>query len=100
MDTRAAASLERSAERVRHHIDHPHRAAKLGLLLGRTLTPTPMLFVRYPPSLSLVLTGRKLSGDDELGHQEWGPDRFLITPVDLPLIARVLEVGQQGDFCR
>ena len=57
-----------------------------------------MLFVRYPPCLSLVLTGRKRSGDDDSAEQDWGSDRFLITPVDLPMIARVVEVGEEGDF--
>ncbi len=91
-------SLDRSAERVRRHVDRPHRAKPLGLRLGRTQAPTPMLFARYPPCLSLVLTGRKGSGDDGAAEQEWGSDRFLITPVDLPMIARVSEVGEKGDF--
>ncbi len=41
---------------------------------------------RYEPSLSVVLRGRKRSivGDDV---QVWGRERFIITPVDLPVVA-------------
>lgn len=98
MDPRISASLARGADRVRRHADRAQRAASLGLLLGRTTGPTPMMFVRYPPCLAVVLTGRKVSGDDESGEQEWGSERFLITPVDLPMIARVTETGPDGDF--
>lgn len=98
MDPRTAASLDRAAERLRRHVERPQRAESLGLLLGRTTAPTPMLFVRYPPCLSVVLTGRKRSGDDDSAEQEWGSDRFLITPVELPMIAQVIEVGPEGDF--
>jgi AraC-like DNA-binding protein len=98
MDPRTATSLDRAAARVRRHVAHPHRAESLGLLLGRTTAPTPTVFVRYPPCLSVVLTGRKVSGDDETGEQEWGSERFLITPVDLPMFARVTETGPAGDF--
>ncbi|CAL4860351.1 AraC family transcriptional regulator [Microbacterium sp. MM2322] len=98
MDQRIRASLDRGAERVRRHIDRPHRAEALGLILGRTTAPTPTVFVHYPPCLSVVLTGRKMSGDDSSMDQEWGAERFLITPVDLPVFARVTETGEAGDF--
>ncbi|WP_060915335.1 AraC family transcriptional regulator [Microbacterium oleivorans] len=98
MDQRIRASFDRGAERVRRHIDRPHRAEALGLILGRTTAPSPTMFVQYKPCLSVVLTGRKVSGDDAATEQEWGPERFLITPVDLPLFARVTETGASGDF--
>lgn len=98
MDPRISVSLDRAAERSRRHIDAPHRADALGLLLGRTTAPTPMAFVRYPPCLSVVLSGRKRSGDDGAPQQEWGSERFFITPVDLPMIAGVVELGAHDDF--
>ncbi|QCR18427.1 AraC family transcriptional regulator [Agrococcus sp. SGAir0287] len=99
MDPAVSASLERMAERHRRHVEAPHRAERIGLLLARTTEPTPMLFVRYPPCLSIVLAGRKRSATDGEGAtEEWGGERFLITPVDLPMIAGVVELGAEGDF--
>jgi len=98
MDERTGTSLDRAAERVRRHIDRPQRAESLGLILGRTTAPTPTMFVQYKPCVAVVLTGRKVSGDDSTTGEEWGPERFLITPVDLPLFARVTETGPAGDF--
>lgn len=98
VDPLLAARLDRSAERVRRHVASPHRAEPLGLRLARAEAPTPTVYVRYPPCLSIVLSGRKRSVDDDSAEQEWGRDHFLITPVDLPLMARVVELGDQGDF--
>ncbi len=98
MDARTTAALDRAAEKVRRHVGHPRRAESLGLTLGRTTAPTPMLFVRYAPCLAMVLHGRKQSLDGDSGSLEWGPDRFLITPVKLPVIARVVDTGADGDF--
>ncbi|WP_284250339.1 AraC family transcriptional regulator [Litorihabitans aurantiacus] len=98
MDPRISASFARGAERARRHVDRPHRAERLGLLLARTLAPTPMVYVRYPPCLSIVLSGRKRSLEHESDEQEWGSERFLITPVDLPVLGRVVGLGDRGDF--
>ncbi len=99
MDARITASLDRMAERHRRHVHDERRAEALGLLLARTDAPTPLLFVRYPPCLSIVLSGRKRSADDGSdATEEWGGERFLITPVDLPMIAGVVELGERGDF--
>ena len=98
MDERTRTSLDRAADRVRRHIDRVAAAESLGLILGRTTAPSPTMFVRYKPCISVVLTGRKVSGDDSAAGEEWGPERFLITPVDLPLFARVTETGPAGDF--
>lgn len=98
MDERTRTSLDRAADRVRRHIDRVAAAEPLGLILGRTTAPSPTMFVQYKPCVSVVLTGRKVSGDDSASGEEWGPERFLITPVDLPLFARVTETGPAGDF--
>ncbi|SDG32872.1 AraC family transcriptional regulator [Microbacterium sp. 77mftsu3.1] len=98
MDERTRTSLDRAADRVRRHIDRVAAAESLGLILGRTTAPSPTMFVQYKPCVSVVLTGRKVSGDDSAAGGEWGPERFLITPVDLPLFARVSETGPAGDF--
>ncbi|MEI3865814.1 AraC family transcriptional regulator [Microbacterium sp. CCNWLW134] len=98
MDTRTSATLERAAEKARRHGRDTARAEALGVTLGRTTAPTPMLFVRYPPCLAMVLHGRKQSLDADGAGAEWGPEHFLITPVNLPVIARVIEIGPAGDF--
>ncbi len=85
-----AASLERSADIVARHVGDTARAAGLGLRLARVHGTTPLFFQRYAPSLAVVLAGRKRSlvgADDEV----WGRDRFLLTPVDLPVVAGVVE---------
>lgn len=98
MEPRTAASIARAADKVRRHVEQPHRASALGLTLGRTTAPTEMMFVRYPPCLAIVLTGRKRTIDSHPRNDEWGSGRFLITPVNLPLIAQVTATGDDGDF--
>ncbi|WP_236968122.1 AraC family transcriptional regulator [Microbacterium aurantiacum] len=98
MDARTSTILERAADKARRHVGNPARAETLSLTLGRTTAPTPMLFVRYPPCLAMVLRGRKRTLDADSLETEWGPESFLITPVNLPVIARVMEVGEEGDF--
>lgn len=98
MDARTTATLDRAADTARRHIGSLRRTESLGVTLGRTTAPTPMLFVRYPPCLAMVLHGRKQTIDGDSGGLEWGPDRFLITPVKLPIIARVVDTGANGDF--
>ncbi|MET2011907.1 AraC family transcriptional regulator [Microbacterium chocolatum] len=98
MDARTSAIIERAADKARRHIGNPARADALAVTLGRTTAPTPMMFVRYPPCLAMVLHGRKRTLDPDALETEWGPESFLITPVNLPVIARVIEVGEEGDF--
>lgn len=102
MDTGTAqqtisVSLDRAAARLRRHVAHPHRAESLGLLLNRSTVTTPLVYAKYAPSLSFVVSGRKrvVIGDDDA---PWGRERFLITPVDLPVFGSVSELGAQGDF--
>ncbi|QHC58887.1 AraC family transcriptional regulator [Rathayibacter sp. VKM Ac-2760] len=89
--------LDAAADLARRHVDHPERAAALSLRLHRVTGTTPLVYTRFPPTLSLVLSGRKRSivGDSD---EQWGAGRFLITPVDLPVIAAVVETGERGDF--
>ncbi|MCU1407314.1 MAG: AraC family transcriptional regulator [Glaciihabitans sp.] len=96
-ETAVAQSLDRSAETVRRHIHHPQRATQLGLQLSRVSEPTALMYTRYEPCISFVLHGRKRSivGDHD---QRWGRENFLVTPVDLPVIAGVVETGELGDF--
>lgn len=93
----AAASLSRSAEVLRRHLNHPSRAEPLGLELNRWTVTTPLGYQRYAPSLSVVISGRKrvVIGDDDV---PWGSNRFLITPVDLPVVGSVTALGEGGDF--
>ncbi|PPH12292.1 hypothetical protein C5C36_09875 [Rathayibacter sp. AY1G1] len=90
-------ALEQAAELTRRHVGHPERAAALALRLHRVTAPTELVYTRFPPTLSLVLAGRKRSvvGDSD---ERWGAGRFLITPVDLPVVAAVVETGDRGDF--
>ncbi|TCL82580.1 MULTISPECIES: AraC family transcriptional regulator [unclassified Rathayibacter] len=93
----ARQHLAAAADLARRHLEHPERAAALDLRLHRVTAPTSLVYTRFPPTLSLVLSGRKRSivGDSD---EQWGAGRFLITPVDLPVIAAVVETGEQGDF--
>ncbi len=92
-----SASLGRSAGIVARHADDKARAARLGLRLSHVRGTTPLLFQRYAPSLAVVLAGRKRSvigADDDV----WGSDRFLVTPVDLPVVAGVVETDTADGF--
>ncbi|SFF91523.1 Helix-turn-helix domain-containing protein [Curtobacterium sp. YR515] len=73
------------------------RAEALGLTVSRVHEPTGLFDRRYVPSLSVVLRGRKRSvvGDDD---QVWGRERFIITPVDLPVVAGVLDTAGSDGF--
>ncbi|WP_144759721.1 AraC family transcriptional regulator [Curtobacterium sp. 9128] len=74
-----------------------HRAASLGLTVSRVHEPSGMFDRRYVPSLSVVLRGRKHSviGDDD---QVWGREHFVITPVDLPVVAGVVDTAGAAGF--
>jgi AraC-like DNA-binding protein len=74
-----------------------HRADALGLTVSKVHEPTGLFDRRYVPSLSVVLRGRKRSivGDDD---QVWGRERFIITPVDLPVVAGVVDTAGDDGF--
>ncbi|MFD0020364.1 AraC family transcriptional regulator N-terminal domain-containing protein [Streptomyces sp. NPDC058382] len=96
MDEATAQALDRAADVVLRRTEDRARAEKLGLRLSHVTAPTGLGYQRYTPSLSVVLAGRKRSivGDDD---QVWGSDRFIITPVDLPVVSGVVEAdGQRG----
>ncbi|MGN8050596.1 AraC family transcriptional regulator [Curtobacterium sp. 22159] len=112
MDDLTAQHLDRAAAIASEHaaalrsssaVDVPARpgsarhATTLGLTVSRVHGPTGLLDLRYVPSLSVVLRGRKRSivGDDD---QEWGRDRFIITPVDLPVVAGVIDTAGDAGF--
>ncbi|WP_202237886.1 AraC family transcriptional regulator [Actinacidiphila reveromycinica] len=97
MDQRVAQSLDRAAEAVLRHVRNPVRAQALGLRLSHVGAPTELAYQRYTPSLSVVLAGRKRSivGDDD---QVWGRDRFIITPVDIPVVAGVVDTDPRRGF--
>lgn len=92
-----SASLGRAAESVRRHADNGARAETLGLRLGHVDRLTGLNYQRYTPSLAMVLSGRKRSIIGE-HDQRWGREHFLITPVDLPVMAGVVELDARGDF--
>lgn len=97
MDDRTFDRLDDALISARDHVDDVARAARLGLRISRVQHPTPLGYQRYTPSLSVVLAGRKRSiiGDDD---QTWGRERFIITPVDLPVAAGVVDVDARYDF--
>ncbi|WP_092387796.1 AraC family transcriptional regulator [Curtobacterium sp. YR515] len=112
MDDRTAQHLDRAAEVASRHaavlqrastvdmVARPasvQRAEALGLTVSRVHEPTGLFDRRYVPSLSVVLRGRKRSvvGDDD---QVWGRERFIITPVDLPVVAGVLDTAGSDGF--
>ncbi|WIA97989.1 AraC family transcriptional regulator [Curtobacterium sp. MCBA15_004] len=111
MDDRIAQHLDRAAAIASAHAavlgnDHhaaaartgsAHHAEALGLTVSRVHQPTGLFDRRYVPSLSVVLRGRKRSivGDDD---QEWGRERFIITPVDLPVVAGVVDAAGADGF--
>ncbi|WIB01259.1 AraC family transcriptional regulator [Curtobacterium sp. MCBA15_012] len=111
MDDRIAQHLDRAAAIASAHAavlgnDHhaaaartgsAHHAEALGLTVSRVHQPTGLFDRRYVPSLSVVLRGRKRSivGDDD---QEWGRERFIITPVDLPVVAGVVDAAGEDGF--
>jgi AraC-like DNA-binding protein len=115
MDPEVTAALDRAARTALVHADRVSavppgawpdggqlpvsgasgRAAALQMRVSQVDAPTDLGYLRYVPSLSVVLLGRKRSivGDDD---QEWGREHFLITPVDLPVVAGVTAVEQGG----
>ncbi|AIV41402.1 transcriptional regulator [Curtobacterium sp. MR_MD2014] len=74
-----------------------HHAETLGLTVSKVHEPTGLFDRRYEPSLSVVLRGRKRSivGDDD---QVWGRERLIITPVDLPVVAGVVDAAGEDGF--
>lgn len=97
MDRTVQACLDRAADHIRRHVADPARADALGLRVHQVFEPTPLVYTRFPPAMSMVLHGRKRSivGDED---SHWGNDRFLIIPVDLPVVAQVVGTGDRGDF--
>ncbi|UWD80435.1 AraC family transcriptional regulator [Curtobacterium flaccumfaciens] len=97
MDDVTSDRLDRALQSVLAHLDDTERAGRLGLRLARVDRPTDLGYQRYTPSVSVVLAGRKrsIAGDDD---QLWGRERFIITPVDLPVIAGVVEVEPPVGF--
>ncbi len=65
--------------------------------MSKVHEPTGLFDRRYEPSMSVVLRGRKRSivGDDD---QVWGRERFIITPVDLPVVAGVVDAAGEDGF--
>lgn len=97
MDEATARSLDRAADVVLRRAQDRTRAAALGMRLTHVPAPFGLAFQRYTPSLSVVLAGRKRSivGDDD---QVWGVERFIITPVDLPVVSGIVDTDPQRGF--
>ncbi|MGN7799669.1 AraC family transcriptional regulator [Leifsonia sp. 22587] len=97
MDGVVAGALERAAEIGVRHAGRKEANARLGVRVTHVARPSGLSYQRYKPSLSFVLVGRKRSiiGEDD---QVWGRERFLITPVDLPVVAGVVETDPQLGF--
>lgn len=103
LDRAASIATTHAAVLGSDHHDAParagsaHRAEALGLTVSRVFEPTGLFDRRYVPSLSVVLRGRKRSivGDDD---RVWGRERFIITPVDLPVVAGVVDIAGGDGF--
>lgn len=97
MDDVTSDRLDRALRSVSAHVDDTDRSGRLGVRLSHVSRPTELGYQRYTPSMSVVLAGRKRSivGDDD---QVWGRERFIITPVDLPVIAGVVETDPDAGF--
>ncbi|MCM3504885.1 AraC family transcriptional regulator [Curtobacterium sp. ODYSSEY 48 V2] len=111
MDERIAQHLDRAAATASAHAAVPgrdrqdavarvgsaHHAEALGLTVSKVHEPAGLFDRRYEPSMSVVLRGRKRSivGDDD---QVWGRERFIITPVDLPVVAGVVDAAGEDGF--
>ncbi|MEV0847220.1 AraC family transcriptional regulator [Streptomyces sp. NPDC049954] len=96
MDEATARNLARAADVVSRRVDDKASTEALGLRLSHVAVPTGLAYQHYTPSLSCVLTGRKrtIIGDDD---QVWGRERFIITPVGLPLVSGVVDTdGRRG----
>ncbi|WP_406136115.1 AraC family transcriptional regulator N-terminal domain-containing protein [Streptomyces sp. NBC_01089] len=97
MDPATAQSLDRAAEIVSRHAPDRARAQRLGLRLSHVTAATGLGYQHYTPSLSTVLAGgkRTIVGDDD---QVWGREKFIITPVELPLVSSVVETDPRRGF--
>ncbi len=93
-----AALRRHLVELVNRHVrdDRPSTAVP-GLLLYRRTAPTALTDTVYEPSLSLVVQGRKQT---VLGPKNlrYGDDRYLLTPVRVPVVSRVLEATPEVPF--
>ncbi len=65
-----------------------------GLTLHRRTAPTAPCSMTYEPGVTVIAQGRKRV---DLGRTTfiYGPSRFLLTSVDLPVVSRVIEASQQ-----
>ncbi|MCP2264375.1 AraC family transcriptional regulator N-terminal domain-containing protein [Promicromonospora thailandica] len=92
-----ARSLDRAADLVLRRVHERGRAEALGLRLAHMTITLGLGYQRYTPSMAVVLAGRKRSiiGDD---NQVWGAEHFLITPVDLPVVAGIVETDPERGF--
>jgi AraC-like DNA-binding protein len=65
-----------------------------GLTLYRYTAPTAPLAGTYEPSVAMVVQGRKRVS---LGHThfEYGPSRFLLTSIELPVTSQVIEASPE-----
>ncbi len=92
-----AAVPGRDRQNAVARVGSAHHAETLGLTVSKVHEPTGLFDRRYEPSLSVVLRGRKRSivGDDD---QVWGRERFIITPVDLPVVAGVVDAAGEDGF--
>jgi AraC-like DNA-binding protein len=97
MDEVIADRLDRVADVVLRRAGDRALASRLGFRLSHVTAPTEPGYQRYTPSLSVVAAGRKRTvvGDDD---RVWGRERFIITPVDLPLVSSVVEAEPRRGF--
>lgn len=101
LETAAAAARLRSSlsARMQAYVGgNSERATGLeGLSIASLYAPTPPVAYMYPPSLSLIVSGRKRVrlGDDDYTYDE---KNFLLTSVNLPTITEVTDASPGAPY--
>lgn len=98
-DDDCAAARARLASRALRCLpaEGDHHSAVPGLSFYRRDAHCPPASYVFEPSLSLIIRGSKhvILGNQEL---EYGPGRFMLTSVDLPLVSQVLGASTEYPF--
>ncbi|MGI5191630.1 AraC family transcriptional regulator N-terminal domain-containing protein [Promicromonospora sp. CA-289599] len=97
MDDVTSDRLDHALASALRNVGQATRASRIGLRVSQVPGPTKLGYQRYRPSLSVVLAGwkRSIVVDDD---DTWGRERFIITPVDLPVVAGVVSTDPDVGF--
>ncbi|BCB45437.1 transcriptional regulator [Vibrio alginolyticus] len=98
-----SSTLASAIEKLAKHIEKWANGANqydteiLGLRFSRWATPTPPTSYTHNPSICLIAQGRKrvLLGEDSFVYDA---NHFLISSVDLPIIANIIEASEDKPY--